>query len=368
MGRILQYDGFGIQIYLKELLQALSRIDHDHQMYVLVDPSQSIDPLPEDPRFKIVRLKPDTKTSIGKMLWDHLAVGAFCKKIKASALLAPCHVRPAYAPCPSVVVVYDMMYHLFPGDWSLSERFYFGTMVPILTKKARKILTISENSKNDIARLIGYPPENIEVAYPGVPSGFSLSAEAGISEICEKYKVRRPFILYVGGYHPRKNVPRLLDAFHRIADRVPHQLVCVGPLLWDFKHILDLVGQSQFAGRIKVTGLIPRDHIAAMLREADAFVYPSQYEGFGLPVLEALACGCPTIASKTSSISEITGDAACLIDPENIAELADAMFKLLTEPILREQLRKKGLQQSERFNWETTARQTLTLMENAAMS
>jgi glycosyltransferase involved in cell wall biosynthesis len=368
MARILkpEYDGFGIQTVLAGLLEGIASSSHPHEVLLLVDPGQLAHPTPLMQCYRLVPVLPHTGTTAGKLWWDHLAVGQVCQQHGVDALYAPAHARPAYAPCPTVVAIYDMMYHLFPHSWAWSDQMYFRAAVSTLSTRASCISTTSEHTRRDIHTILGIPPERVEVIYPGVPHGFSRLPATESATIRTTYHLSQPFMLYVGGFHPRKNMTGMLDAFEHAAPAVPHDLVIIGPPAWKNEQILQRIERSPVAARIHFTGFVPREDLPRFYNQADLFVFPSLYEGFGFPVLEALACGCPTITTRTSSIPEVAGDAAILVEPGDTRQLADAIRRLANDASLRAQMRQQALEQAQRFRWHTAARATLALLERAA--
>lgn len=368
MARILkyEYEGSGIYTFLMGLLRGIAELGSQHEIVLFMDPSQSLPATLAPHRFRIVPVHPHTDTTLGKFWWDHVAVGRACKGLEIDALYTPAHVRPAYAPCPVVVSVFDMMYHRFPHYWEWSDHTYFRVAVSVLTSRAAKIAALSKNTKRDILSLISIPEEKIEVVYPGVPKGFRPLPSHESEGIREGYQLPNPFILYVGSFHPRKNLMRLLDAFEGIANQLPHDLVIIGSR-WNSAPILERVQGSSVAQRIRFMGFVPSSDLPLFYNEADLFVFPSLCEGFGFPVLEAMACGCPVVTTNASSLPEVAGEAAILVSPDSTEELSNAIDQLLNDPKLQAMLRRRALQRAQQFSWITTAEKTIKLLEDAAL-
>ncbi len=368
MSRILKYEGFGMQTLLAGLLKGIEEIDTQHELVLLVESGQLLpESLPVD-RFQVIPVPTYSDTAFGKLWWDHVAVGRACKKLQIDALYASAHVRPAYIPCPVVVSVFDMMYHRFPQDWPWSDQAYFRLAVSLLTSRATAIAALSKNTKQDILALLSIPEERVEVVYPGVPLEFTRLPPSDSENIRERYDLPSPFILFVGTFHPRKNLLGMLDAFEEIATEIPHDLVIIGPVVWNNQHILRRMRGSRFTDRIRFIGFVPRSDLPLFYNQADLFVFPSLYEGFGFPVLEALACGCATITTNVSSLPEVAGDAAVLVAPGKVEELSNAIRQVLGDTELRARLRRSGLQQAQRFSWSITAHKTIALLEKAAVN
>jgi glycosyltransferase involved in cell wall biosynthesis len=367
MGRILGYDGSGIQRLLKGLLQGLGQIDHGHEIVVFIEPGQvASDSLASVP-FRFVQLGLGAHSFVRRIWWDHVAVGYACSKLEVDVLYAPAHVRPAYAPCPVVVMVPDMMYQKFPHFWPWHDRVYFRLMVSTLTTRAARIAALSKATKQDLLSLLKVPGDKVTVVYPGVSAAFRPLPREDTFGIAQKHQLREPFILFVGSFHPRKNLKGLLDAYAQIAGQVPHDLVVVGSR-WGEEDALVYSQRTGVADRIRFLKYVPEPDLPLLYNAADLFVFPSVYEGFGFPVLEALACGCPTITTNVSSLPEVAGDAAILVSPTNTTELGAAICQVLADEHLRNQLSQRGLRQAQRFAWTSTAGQILSLLEEASSS
>jgi glycosyltransferase involved in cell wall biosynthesis len=189
-------------------------------------------------------------------------------------------------------------------------------------------------------------------------------AAAEVAPILREYGVEPPYILYVGALESRKNLPRLLEAYARLRAWSPQwRLVIVGARKWKFSPIFDTVQRLALEGHVTFTGYVADEHLPALFTGADLFAFPSLYEGFGLPVLEAMACGAPVVTSNTSSLPEVAGDAALLVDPYDVEQIAQAMWLVLSQPALAAQLRAKGLARAAQFTWERTARETIAVYE-----
>jgi glycosyltransferase involved in cell wall biosynthesis len=366
MGRILQYNASGIQTHLVGLLKAISDVRCTHEIIVLVDPNQSLPEILTSSPIEVIGIRPPTGKVLGRLFWDHVAVGHTCQRQGIDALYAPAHVRPLFAPCPVVVVIYDMMYHRFPQYWGWSDRSYFRTAVSLLTPRAARIVATSRSTKQDILSLLPVDEQKVEVVYPGVPEGFKPVSDARSREVRDRYGLTKPFILFVGSFHPRKNLVGLLDAFDEIVDTIPHDLVIIGSR-WGDKAVLERIQKGSLAPRVRLVGFVRRADLPLFYNEADVFVFPSLYEGFGFPVLEAMACGCPTITTDVSSLPEVAGDAAILVPPNTQQDLAQAIYETVTDKELQTQLREQAIAQARRFSWTSAARQTLKLLEQAAV-
>jgi glycosyltransferase involved in cell wall biosynthesis len=297
--------------------------------------------------------------------WNLLARPALPTALGASDVVhATNHaaVPPVRSGQRLVVTVHDLAFvrapRLFPRPW----RVLYATGLRAAVKRAHAIVTPSRNTAEDIVSSTDVDPDKLFVVplAASLPRG-TLDAE----EVLARLKVRAPYVLFVGTLEPRKNLVRLVRAYRRVAATgVPHALVLAGPLGWQHEPLMRELALKG-PGEIVMTGRISEDEVDALYRSADAFVYPSLYEGFGLPVLEAMARGVPTIASTTSALPEVTGDAAEGVDPRSVGDLMRALERVLTDVAVAETLATRARERAERFSWDETARLTLEAYEGA---
>lgn len=367
MVRGLNYRGSGVFTIISGLIQELSNNNYQHEVFLFTDPTQSFPYSLDNAKIKIIPIDPGANSSIGKFIWDHFAIGYACRKFNIDVLYSPTHVRPIYSPCPTVVQVLDMMYHKFPQYWNRFDSLYFQIFVSLLTSRATRISAISENTKRDIMSILNIEENKIEVIYPGVPCEFKVVNKRESVRIREKLNLPKPYIFFNGSFHPRKNLSSLVEAFESIGSDIEHDLVIKVSRNWQDKKLKHQISSSPLSSRIKLfEAYFNIDDLVYLYNEADIFVFPSLYEGFGFPVLEALACGCPTIASDISSIPEVTGDAAILVSPDDIESLRDAILELSKDYQKREYLKQNARKQIGKFSWKKSASRTLSLLEAAA--
>jgi glycosyltransferase involved in cell wall biosynthesis len=272
---------------------------------------------------------------------------------------------PLAATVPMVITIYDLVLEKFPETMYWKNWLSLKTLMRASARKALKIIAISENTKKDIMDCFGIEDEKIRVIYLGVDRQFSPQPDPNEAGVLSKYNLPSGYILSVGTLEPRKNILRLINAYKMVAssgEPVP-KLVIVGGHGWRNEDLGKLVRESGLADRVVLVGYVPDEDLPTLYRNATVFVYPSLYEGFGLPPLEAMACGTPVITSNLSSIPEVVGDAGIVIDPYNTTEIARAIASVLNNEELRESLRTSGLVRSRLFNWDKTALETLKLYQ-----
>jgi glycosyltransferase involved in cell wall biosynthesis len=295
------------------------------------------------------------------------------EKEKIDVFHSPFLLGPLFSKRPFILTLHDLMVLKFPNFFEgrnflikIFAKLFFSIVVPITSKKCRMILTDSKNVRSETINFLRIAPEKIKVIYPGVDERFKkLNSKISIEELHE-LNPNKKIILYVGNTRPYKNLPRLLEAFKLLQKKKSenYQLVIGGgekrnlPLLK--KIVLDLGIEKDVIFSENLTDA----EVVALMNAADVFVFPSLEEGFGFPPLEAMACGTPVVTSNVSSLPEVVGDAALLVDPENVEEIASAIEKVLTDEKLREELIRKGFERVKRFSWEKTARETIEVYKS----
>lgn len=284
---------------------------------------------------------------------------------RLDVLHGPVNIAPLLTPCATVVTVHDLAYLRLPDRLPTGRRRYFATLTRASVWRASRVLAVSESTKWDIVELLGVPPERIAVTPLAADTSFRPVTGEALEVFLAEHGIVRPFVLSVGTLEPRKNLPTLLRAFARIAGEVPHDLVLAGPEGWMTDEIHDTRRRLNLGDRLRFTGYVEAEVLPAWYSAADLFVYPSLYEGFGLPPLEAMACGTPVITSDVSSLPEVVGDAALTVPPTDETALAAAMHRVLGHPALRADLRSRGLERARRFSWERTAALTLAAYRDA---
>ena len=272
-------------------------------------------------------------------------------------LLHVTYVAPPVVACPVVVTVHDVSYGPHPEWFSPRDRFVLGCGVGFSARRAAAVITISRNSRDDICRYLRVPEERVHVIPLAAGDAFRPVPPAEVESALATLGVRRPYLLAVGSLQPRKNLGRLVQAFARLKrdGGLPHTLVMVGPAQWRETDVLDAARESGCADAIVFTGYVPEDALVRLYNGADVFVYCSLLEGFGLPILEAMACGAPVIASRAPAMPEVAGAAAMLINPLSVDDFAVAIRRVVTDPACAAELRRKGLARAAEFSWRKTA-------------
>ncbi|AEK19265.1 group 1 glycosyl transferase [Methanococcus maripaludis X1] len=259
-----------------------------------------------------------------------------------------------------IITVYDISPILYPKTHKYSRVIMHKYFFPIILKSSDKIISISENTKRDIMDHFKIPEDKIKVIPLASNKNFKKLDENDILKIKSKYNFEYPFILYVGTLEPRKNIPNLLKAFYSIKKQeITHKLVIAGGKGWKYQEIFKTIKKLNLQNDVIFTGYVPDEDLPGLYNAADLFVYPSLYEGFGLPPLEAMQCGTPVITSNTSSLPEVVGDAGIMINPYDVDELANKMYEVLTNEDLGNELSKQGIERAKLFSWKKCAEEHL---------
>lgn len=296
----------------------------------------------------------------GRTLWTMISLSKklFADRGRIDVFYSSTHYLPLYIGCQSVVTILDLSYVHFPELFKKKDLYQLKLWGGYSIKKASKVITISEASKNDIIKHYRVKASKVEVVYPGIKK----NQTSNMNNLKKKYGIERDFILFVGTLQPRKNVSRLIEAFAKIKDKNT-ELIIVGKKGWMFDEILKAPKNFGVSDRVKFLDTVPDEDLPIFYKKATCFVLPSLYEGFGLPVLEAMQYGCPVITSNVSSLPEAGGDAALYVDPQSADDIAEKIEKLLGSASLRKDLVEKGHKQVAKFSWEKTARETLKILE-----
>jgi glycosyltransferase involved in cell wall biosynthesis len=265
---------------------------------------------------------------------------------------------------PLVITSHDLAIFREPETYQFSRVLYWRKLFEHAIQKASCVVAISNSTRDDLIEIMHVPPTKIRVIYCGVNSSFRSINDGDVLErVRMKYGLPKDFLLFVGLFSPRKNIAGILKSFAILKNKfkIPHHLVIVGEKGWRYKSDLELVNKLGLGKSVLFPGFIKEDDLTAVYNIADVFVFPSLYEGFGLPVLEAMACGTPVVTSNISSLPEVVGSAGILVNPHDHEEIASAIYRLLTDKKLSSRFTKEGLERSSHFTWEKAAAEMLAI-------
>lgn len=350
----------GIGRYARGLVRALAQLDRENE-YLLLVAGRPKEEGTFPPNFKprYLPLSPHWAT----ILWQRLRIPLPAELFTGPLDLfhSPDYVLPPLRRGKRVLTIHDLSFLRYPEGADPRLRWYLTQAVPRSIGQADLVLADSQNTKSDLIELLGVEAGKVEVLYPGVEERFHPLDEESLTSVKARYGLDFPFILTVGTLEPRKNHVGLLQAYSLLKGRHPHRLVITGGKGWLYGGIFQEVERLRLEERVLFLGYVPEEDLPALYNLADLFVFPSLYEGFGLPPLEAMACGTPVVASDLSSLPEVVGDGALLVPPQEVEALAAAMEKALSDPSLWEELRRKGLERAKRFTWSEAAKRLLAI-------
>jgi len=298
-------------------------------------------------------------------LWFEWSLPALFKKHKVNAFMSPDGFMSLSTEVPTLLVIHDIAWKHFPTQVPWSHRKHYEYYMPRFAQKAKQLATVSEYSKNDLINHLQVAPEKIDVVYDGANASFvPLSLEERV-KVEDKYSNGCPYFLYIGSIHPRKNVLRLLEAFDSFKSKTDTnmKLLLVGRIAWQSTDIAEVLNKMKFRNDVVFLGYTDAIELPKITASAFALTYVSLFEGFGIPILEAMYCDVPSISSNSSSMPEVVGDAGLLADPYSVDSIAEQMLKLWTEKGLREQLIEKGKKQRQKYSWDLTAEKMWVSME-----
>lgn len=306
-----------------------------------------------------------THRPAARALWEQLAQGRALRAVGADLAHGPVFVGPLMAPCPVVVTVHDLSFIRYPRLFRPANRLYLRLFTRLSVRRARRIIAVSVHTAEETVRLLGVAREKVRVVYHGVDPIFRPLPPEDVAAFRASRGLPDRFVLFVGTLEPRKNLVRLIEAFARSRADAGTVLVLAGARGWYDEEIFATVERLGLSARVRFPGYVPNDELPFWYNAAYLFAYPSLYEGFGLPVLEAQACGTPVLTSSASALPEAAGDGALMVDPHNVEAIADGLHRLLTDETLRGVLRQRGLEHAARFSWPRTAADTVTVYQEA---
>ncbi len=357
----------GAGIYIFSLVKALAAVDRDNEYRVFVKPEHGEEMGALGPNFAVVTVP--SLSAPRRLVWEQTGLALAVRRWRADVLHSPHYTMPLVlgGGCRRVVTFHDMTYFLMPKLHSRFHRRFFPPMMQAAARRADWLIAVSESTRRDVLRLLDPAPSKVVTVLEAAGPVFRPVPSAEVLAACTRHGLTPGrFLLYVGVLEPRKNVPMLLQAFARVAAQFPDvPLVIVGKKGWMYDAIFAEMTALGLADRVIFTGYVPEEDLPRLYGGARAFVYPSLYEGFGLPVLEAMQCGAPVVTTDISSMPEVAGDAALLVKPDDVDGLAAALTRVLSEDALVADLKRRGLARAALFSWERTARETRAVYEEA---
>lgn len=371
---------FGFGTYIRNLIRAIAQTGSRHQFLLAAHPRDrhEFDNLPDN-------FRPVWYSRTDSDAFDNVSFPWFVRSLRVDLTHIPLNVVPLLMPKPYIVTVHDLSSLVFdnPSGWRHEARMLHLRRGLL---GAERVLTVSESTLQDVVHLLGVPPERVQRVYGAADPRFThhvpgaLARAAGPQAwqherraVLERYQIHYPFLLYAGTIRPQKNIPRLIEAFSLVRGELAGQehlkdlrLIIIGDEISRYPFVRQAVIKARVENAVRFLGFVPIDTLRVFYEAAAAFIFPSLYEGFGLPPLEAMASGTPVVCSNATSLPEVVGDAAVIVSPDNVFDIARGIREVLLDESLRSELKIRGLEQSRRFRWEDTAREVLSVYEEAS--
>jgi len=355
------YRQSGVSNYIRHLVLGLAEVPPADQLLVYLPSAGPAGDLPAVSRLH-ARIGPALlRHPAARILWEHSVFPFLLWRDRVDLLHATMNVAPWWSPCPVVVTIHDLAYLRYPQVHPLGRRLYLGAFTRLTVRRAKAIVAVSQYTRREIGQFFRVPMERIHVIYEGYDARFRPLPHEEVEAFRKQRGLPPRYLLYLGNLEPRKNLSRLVQAYARISGREQVPLVLAGPRGWGYADLFRQVDRLGLSGRVAFPGFVPAEELPLWYNGAEAFVYPSLYEGFGLPPLEAMACGTPVLVSSASSLPEVVGEAGLQVPPEDVDALAEALQRLLDDAELRAALRQRGLEQAGRFSWARMAEETAGL-------
>lgn len=360
------YRQAGVSRYAEALVRELPAADPSLDLVVFTGPDRPPEEreFPDEVHWRHARLR--TAQPVQRIAWEQTVGLTIGRRWGLDVVHAPVNVAPLVTGVPRVVTVHDLAFHLFPEQYPGRKQRYLRAMTRLSVRRAARVIAVSEATRQDIIRLYDADPARVVTVPNGVGDEMRpLDADA-VSRFRAERGLDAPVLLFLGTLQPRKNLETLLKAYARTAGETGWQLVVAGAAGWQHEPIFALARELGIAETVRFIGFVPPEELPIWYNAADAFVYPSLYEGFGLPLLEAMACGTPVIASETPALREVVGNAGLVVGPRDVPALAQALLQMARAPELRQELAARGLRRAGEHSWRRTAAETAAVYRAAA--
>ena len=359
------YRQAGIHQYTRALLEALAACDlpDDLHLTALVSPTARDEVAqftnPQSP----ISFRPASRsaeTPLGRIRVEQLETPGLLRQLHTDLYHGLAFVAPLRAPCPTVITVHDLSFITRPQTHKRFNRIYLALFTRLSCRRARRVITVSEWTKRDVVNLLGVDPARVDAIPLGVHPRFRPLPTPEVSAFQQANHIGAQTIFFLGSLEPRKNLPALIEAFHEVLAQTPQaELIVGGSLGWKYAPLFERVRALGLEGKVRILGPVAAEDLLRWYNACTVFAYPSLYEGFGLPALEAMACGTPVVTSNVTSLPEVVGEAAVSVSPTDTHALAQGLSRVLTDEGLRLSMREQGLRRAGMFTWQRTAERTL---------
>lgn len=354
------YRAAGVSTYIRELLAELPCVAPQHEYLAFHGRDGEL-----PPGIKSRRAPIDTQHALRRIAWEQSGLVWEMRSVKPDVVHGTVNVTPLLSSVPSVVTVHDLAFLRHPECFHRAKVAYLKAAVRGSVRRAAHVIAVSENTRQDVIELLSAPEDHVSVAYPGINRRFQPQAAKKVAQGRARRFGGRPYILHVGTLEPRKNIDVLIRAFleARVLGRLPHILALIGARGWMYDALYALVRDLHLEDDVRFLDWVTPEDLPLWYSCADLFVYPSVYEGFGMPVAEAMSCGVPVVTSATGALMELSGGAALVVEPDSVESLASALVRGIENREERQQMREAGCRRAAGFRWAETARRTVAAYE-----
>jgi glycosyltransferase involved in cell wall biosynthesis len=354
------YRAAGVSTYIRELTDELSRVGSLHEFIIFTGPDapdtrgmkRAVSPLP-------------TQNPLVRIAWEQVALPVEALHHRLDLYHGLVNAVPLAAPVPRVVTVHDLAFLTHPERFHPAKARYLRLVVAASARAAGHLIAVSESTRRDLIEHLGVDETRVSVIYPGVHGRFRPLPQEEVTAFREGRFGGRPYLLHVGTLEPRKNIDILIRAFSHVRRDLglPHVLAFLGARGWMYQPLFDLVDELALNDHVRFMDYVPPDDLPLWYNGADLFAFPSAYEGFGLPLIEAMACGVPTVTSASSSLQEVAGNASLIVEPGSVESLRSAIARVLESPELASGLRTRSLARAACFSWRRAALETVAVYD-----
>ena len=372
---IVSRQGAGVAGFARNMIRALLLCDRENE-YHLFGKRDCLEPIclakgERFPNAHIHHTAPIVSASPPlRILWEQIVLPKRLRAIDADVCWYPDHTLSLLdEDHSSVITIYDLSFLRMPGTHPFLRRLYKSGTIRRSVRLASKIICVSEFTRREVSQLLGVPEEHLHVSGAGLEQRFSSESHPeALNALRARYSLPERFILFVGTIEPRKNLVRTIEAYASLKkeEGIPHVLAIAGKRGWLSGEIFRRAREVEKRAPVRFLGYVPDDDLPLLYNASELLVYPSLYEGFGLPVLEAMACGTPVVTSNSSSLPEVVGEAGVLVNPYDVGAIKEGIRRALLDSNLRERLRREGLKRAQTFTWEKAAKETLKVLTLAA--
>ncbi|MBD3341425.1 MAG: glycosyltransferase [Candidatus Lokiarchaeota archaeon] len=350
----------GVGVYAYNIVEQLLQIDKFNR-YFIFNNKESDDVFQfNTDNTQVITFPIRAQNVFKRIFWEQFIFPLYLKKYKIDVLFSPSTILPVFSGCYNIICIHDLTPYHVEKKFTKLRSFYVKKMIALSARLADKVLTVSQNTKRELHDLIGISEQKIAITYNGINKLILDSDRSGWIKYKKEKHIPNNYLLYVGTLEPGKNIDALISAFEILKDtyKLPHKLVIAGGKGWMFDSIFQKINNKNLNDQIILTGYVPNEYLRLLYQDSDLFIFPSLYEGFGIPVLEAMYFGVPVIASNTSSLPEVVDNAAKLVDPLDAKMIADTVNQVLLDSKLKSTMQERGFKQAAKFSWKNAAEVT----------